>query len=175
MEEKYGKKLSTLKVSGMIYLPTVMLSILFGAVFFILLSLKIKNGAEAVVGVPVIVIIGIIFVACVYSIIRQAVNVKMDVYDKHLVEYTMFKTNVIAADEVKAILWQFPGANPMNSRAARVNNTSAEFIFNDSTKKSKKIQDSYYQNMEKEISSWQSRNAIPKDLEVKKKAGHRYD
>ncbi len=38
-----------------------------------------------------------------------------------------------------------------------------------------KIQDSYYQDMEKNISAFQVRNNIPKDLETQKKGGHRYD
>ena len=72
------------------------------------------------------------------------------------------------------IIWQFPGVNPMNPRAARVNNTSAEFIFKDGSK-TLKIQDSFYQEMEKEISAFQRRNEIPADLENKKKRGHRYE
>ena len=34
MEEKYGKKVSTLKTSGMIYLPTGMAVVLFGIITF---------------------------------------------------------------------------------------------------------------------------------------------
>lgn len=40
MEEKYGKKYTTLRLSGMIHLPFVMLSILFAVVFVACLDRK---------------------------------------------------------------------------------------------------------------------------------------
>ena len=107
-------------------------------------------------------------------LIRQAVSVNLEVYEKALVQNNLFGKTVVMAEDVRAILWQFPGANPVNSRAARINNTSAEFIFKDGSK-TVKIQDSYYQDMEKNISAFQVRNNIPKDLETQKKGGHRYD
>ena len=80
----------------------------------------------------------------------------------------------LTREENPVVLLQFPGANPVNSRAARINNTSAELVFKDG-RKSMKIQDSFYQEMEKEISAFQRRNEIPADLENKKKGGHRYE
>lgn len=171
MEEKYGKKVTTLKLSGMIYLPLVMVCILTFVV-------TLATGVSAVRGnmkmLPVAIVACILFIACVIGLLRQILHVCMEVYDKHLVEVKMFGKNVIAADELRAMIWQFPGENPMNSRAARVNNTSAELIFKDG-RKTMKIQDSYYQEMEKTLSAFQSRNEIPKDLEVQKKGGRRYD
>lgn len=170
MEEKYGKKLSTLKVSGMIYLPTVMVTLLVSVVFGIFMF-KAINGTGSLV---VAIILGIVEVAAIYVLLRQIIRLKLEVYDKHLVEYNMFGTRVIAAEDIRAMIWQFPGVNPMNPRAARINNTSAEFIFKDNSK-TLKLQDSYYQDMEKELSAFQSRNGISKNLEVQKKGGRRYD
>ena len=171
MEEKYGKKVATLKLSGMIYLPLVMVSILFFVV-------TLATGISAIRGngkvLPIAIGALILFVVCIVGLLRQILHVSLEVYDKHLVEVKMFGNNVIAADDLRAMIWQFPGANPMNSRAARVNNTSAEFIFKDG-RKTIKIQDSYYQEMEKTLSAFQARNNIPKDLEVQKKGGRRYD
>ena len=171
MEEKYGKKVSTLKTSGMIYLPTAMATILFAVIFFATLASKLK-GSE--LSVAVIVVAGILFLGAAGLLIRQAVSVNMEVYEKALVQNNLFGRVVVQADDLRAILWQFPGANPVNSRAARVNNTSAELIFKDG-RKSMKIQDSFYQELEKEISAFQRRNEIPADLENKKKGGHRYE
>ena len=155
MEEKYGKKVGTLKTSGMIYLPTGMAVVLLGS-----WGLTIA--------------FGILFVIAVILLIRQAVSVNMEIYEKALVQNNLFGKTVVMAEDVRAILWQFPGANPVNSRAARINNTSAELVFKDG-RKSMKIQDSFYQNLEKEISAFQRRNEIPSDLENKKKTGHRYE
>ena len=171
MEEKYGKKVATLKLSGMIYLPLVMVSLIFFVVFLATVISAVRGNGKVL---AVAIIAGIGFVVCIAALLRQIISLRMDIYDKHLVEMKMFGKNVIAADELRAIIWQFPGANPMNSRAARVNNTSAELIFKDG-RKTIKVQDSYYQEMEKNISAFQSRNNIPKDLEVQKKGGRRYD
>ncbi len=171
MEEKYGKKYSSLRLSGMIHLPFVMLSILFAVVFVACLVTTLKGGRN-LMGVAIAA--GIVFVLLLVILLRQIFSLRLDIYENCLVQYNMFNQRVIRADEVRAIIWQFPGINPMNPRAARVNNTSAEFIFKDGSK-TMKIQDSYYQDMEKQISSFQTRNNIPKDLEVQKKGGHRYD
>ncbi len=170
MEEKYGKKLSTMKVEGMVYLPLVMCALLVSAVFVIFLLKAINATAPAFIAI----ILGVVDAAVIGGLLRQILYLKVEIYEKHLVQYNMFNIRVISADDIRAILWQFPGANPMNSRAARVNNTSAEFIFKDSTAKSLKIQDSYYQDLEKQITAFQTRNNIPKDLEVQKKGGQRY-
>ena len=172
MEEKYGKKVSTLKTSGMIYLPTAMAVILFGAAFFATLASKLKPESEG--SWAIIIIFGVLFVVAVVLLIRQAVKVNLEVYEKALVQNNLLGKVVVQADDLRAILWQFPGANPLNSRAARINNTSAELIFKDG-RKSMKIQDSFYQDLEKEISAFQRRNDIPADLENKKKGGHRYE
>jgi hypothetical protein len=172
MEEKYGKKTATLKTSGMIYLPTAMATILFGAAFFALLASKLKADSEtSIVGV---IAAGVCFVVAAVLLVRQAVSVNLEIYEKALVQHNLLSTKVFKAEDMRAILWTFPGANPMNSRAARINNTSAEIIFKDGTK-TVKIQDSYYQNLEKEVSAFQRHNDIPADLETKKKGGHRYD
>jgi|GEM_PF-2282384 len=173
MEDKYGKKVASMHVSGMIYLPTVMLTILFAAVFFATLVSVIRGNPSLL---AVVIIAGICMIGAAVLLLRQILKVRMDVYEDTLVQVNLFGTVVIRADDVRAMLWQFPGINPMNPRAARVNNTSAEFVFKDSARKTLKIQDSYYQDMEKIISAFQSRNNIPKDLENQKKKGaHRYD
>ena len=170
MEEKYGKKVSTLKTSGMIYLPTGMAVVLFGIITFA--SLGPASRGES--GWGVFIGFGIAFLIAVILLIRQAVSVNMEVYEKALVQNNLFGKTVVTADDIREILWQFPGENPVNSRAARINNTSAELVFKDG-RKSLKIQDSFYQEMEKEISAFQRRNEIPADLENKKKGGHRYE
>ena len=171
MEEKYGKKYTTLKLSGMIHLPFVMLSILFAVVFVACLVTTLKGGRN-LMGVAIAA--GIIFVLVFVLLLRQIFSLRLDIYEDTLVQQNRFNQKVIRADELRAIIWQFPGENPMNSRAARINNTAAEFIFKDGSK-TVKIQDSYYQDMEKVISAFQVRNNIPKDLETQKKGGHRYD
>lgn len=171
MEEKYGKKYSTLRLSGMIHLPFVMLTILFGVAFVALLVTTMK-GTQNLMAVAIIA--GIAFVVFLVILLRQIISLRMDIYESTLVQQNMFGQKIIRAEDLRAILWQFPGVNPMNPRAARVNNTSAEFIFKDGSK-TLKIQDSYYQDMEKQISAFQTRNNVPKDLEVQKKGGHRYD
>ena len=171
MEEKYGKKYTTLKLSGMIHLPFVMLSILFAVVFVACLVTTLKGGRN-LMGVAIAA--GIVFVLVLTLLLRQIFSLRLDIYEDTLVQQNLFNQKIVRADELRAIIWQFPGANPMNSRAARVNNTSAEFIFKDGSK-TLKIQDSYYQDMEKNIAAFQTRNSIPKDLEIQKKGGRRYD
>ena len=170
MEEKYGKKVSTLKTSGMIYLPTGMAVVLFGIITFASLGPRLRG--EGSWGVTIG--FGIAFLIAAALLIRQAVSVNLEVYETALVQNNLLGRTVVKADDIRAILWQFPGANPVNSRAARVNNTSADLIFKDG-RKSMKIQDSFYQDLEKEISAFQRRNDIPADLENKKKGGHRYE
>ena len=171
MEEKYGKKYTTLKLSGMIHLPFVMLSILFAVVFVACLVTTLKGGRN-LMGVAIAA--GIIFVLVFVLLLRQIFSLRLDIYEDTLVQQNLFNQKVIRADELRAIIWQVPGVNPMNPRAARVNNTSAEFIFKDGSK-TLKIQDSYYQDMEKGIAAFQTRNNVPKDLEVQKKGGQRYN
>ena len=171
MEEKYGKKVATLKLSGMIYLPLVMVAIIC---FIVTIATGVSAAKGSSTALPIAIVAGVLFLLVVAGILRQIIHLRMDVYEKYLVEVKMFGSNVIAADDLRAMVWQFPGANPMNSRAARVNNTSAEFIFKDG-RKTIKVQDSYYTEMEKVLSAFQTRNNIPKDLEVQKKGGHRYD
>ncbi len=170
MEEKYGKKYATLKLSGMMHLPFVMGTILFAVAFAALLISTLRGANLLGAAIPC----GIVFVVFLAILLRQIFTLRMDVYESTLVEYSMTSKREIRAEDLRAILWVFPGANPMNSRAARINNTSAEFIFKDGSK-TVKIQDSYYQDMEKNISAFQVRNNIPKDLETQKKGGHRYD
>ena len=171
MEEKYGKKYGTLRLSGMIHLPFVMLSILF-AVVFVACRVTTLKGGRNLMGVAIAA--GIVFVIVLTLLLRQIFSLRLDIYEDTLVQQNLFNQKIVRADELRAIIWQFPGANPMNSRAARVNNTSAEFIFKDGSK-TLKIQDSYYQDMEKNIAAFQTRNSIPKDLEIQKKGGRRYD
>ena len=170
MEEKYGKKYGTLKLSGMMHLPFVMLSILFAVAFVALLISTLKGANLLGAAIPC----GIVFVLALVILLRQIFVLRLDIFESTLVEYGMAGKREIHAEDLRAILWTFPGANPMNSRAARINNTSAEFIFKDGSK-TVKIQDSYYQDMEKNISAFQVRNNVPKDLEIQKKGGHRYD
>lgn len=171
MEEKYGKKYTSLRLSGMIHLPFVMLSILFAVVFVACLVTTLRGGRN-LMGVAIAA--GIVFVIVLVLLLRQIFTLRLDIFEDTLVQHNLFNQRVIRADEVRAIIWQFPGINPMNPRAARVNNTSAEFIFKDGSK-TVKIQDSYYQEMEKGIAAFQTRNNIPKDLEVQKKGGQRYN
>ena len=170
MEEKYGKKYARLKLSGMMHLPFVMLTILFAVAFVALLVSTLRGANLLGAAIPC----GIVFVCALVILLRQIFSLGMDVYESTLVEHNMTGKREIHAEDLRAILWVFPGANPLNYRAARINNTSAEFVFKDGSK-TVKIQDSYYQDMEKNISAFQVRNNIPKDLEVQKKGGHRYD
>ena len=171
MEDSYGKKYKSLRLSGMIHLPFVMLTILFCVAFIALLKSAL-GGNSALIG-PAIAC-GVLFVLFLAFLLRQIISMRLDVYESTLVQQNLFSKKVIRAEDVRAVIWQFPGENPMNSRAARVNNTSAEFIFKDGSK-TMKIQDSYYQDMEKGIAAFQTRNNIPKDLEVQKKGGQRYN
>ena len=172
MEDSYGKKYKSLRLSGMIHLPFVMLTILFCVAFIALLKSAL-GGNSALLG-PAIAC-GVLFVLFLAFLLRQIISMRLDVYESTLVQQNLFNKKVIRAEDVRAVIWQFPGENPMNSRAARVNNTSAEFIFKDAATKTWKIQDSYYQDMEKAISDFQARNGIPKDLEHEKKGGQRYN
>ena len=172
MEDSYGKKYQSLRLSGMIHLPFVMLSILFCVAFIALLKTTI-GGNKALIG-PAIAC-GVLFVLFLAFLLRQIISMRLDVYESTLVQQNLFNKKIIRAEDVRAVIWQFPGVNPMNSRAARVNNTSADFIFKDAATKTWKIQDSYYQDMERAISDFQARNNIPKDLEHEKKGGQRYN
>ena len=149
MEEKYGKKYTTLKLSGMIHLPFVMLSILFAVVFVACLVTTLKGGRN-LMGVAIAA--GIIFVLVFVLLLRQIFSLRLDIYEDTLVQQNLFNQKVIRADELR----------------------SAEFIFKDGSK-TLKIQDSYYQDMEKGIAAFQTRNNVPKDLEVQKKGGQRYN
>jgi hypothetical protein len=170
MEEKYGKKQATLRSQGMILLPLIMAVILLAVVFSAVLVTGLKSGS---INYPVVIVSGLLALAVIVLVVRQIISVGLIVYERGLVQVNMFGKREIAADDISAMVWTFPGTNPLNSRAARINNTAADIIFKDGSK-SLKVQDSYYRDLEKELSSFQSRNNIPANLEKKSKS-KRYD
>ena len=172
MEEKYGKKVATLQTQGMIYLPTVMVTILFAAVFFGMLVSGLRSETGPMWAVIIIAGIGMIVAAVV--LVMQATKINLVIYENYLVQNNLFGKREINAEDIRAMIWQFPGPNPINPRGARINNTSAEILFKDGSK-SIKVQDSYYKNFEKELGAFQRSHNIPSDLEKKKKGGNRYD
>ncbi len=170
MESKFGEKKGELGLQGMIYLTTVMVFVLFGAAFAAVLISGINGGS--VNAVPT-VILGALALLSLAVLIRQMVSVKLYIYENCLVRVSMFEKRVMPVDGIRAILWTFPGENPLNPRAARINNTSAEVIFRDGSK-SVMLRDSYYRDMEKKIADFQNENGIPKTLESDRRGGRRY-
>jgi hypothetical protein len=170
MEENYGKKQAVLKIQGMILLPVVMAVLLLAVVFASVLITGLRNGS---VNIPVVVISGILAVCALVILVKQIFTVNLVIYENTLVQNNLFGKKVIPADTISAMIWTFPGANPLNSRAARINNTAAEIIFKDGSK-SLKVQDSYYRDFVKELSAFQNNNNIPADLEKKSKS-KKYD
>jgi hypothetical protein len=170
MEENYGKKQAVLKIQGMILLPVVMAVLLLAVVFASVLITGLRNGS---VNIPVVVISGILAVGALFILIKQIFTVNLVIYENTLVQNNLFNKKVIPADTISAMIWTFPGENPLNSRAARINNTSAEIVFKDGSK-AVKVQDSYYRDFVKELSAFQKNNNIPADLEKKNKS-RKYD
>ena len=74
MEEKYGKKYTSLKLSGMIHLPFVMLSILFAVVFVACLVTTLRGGRN-LMGVAIAA--GIVFVIVLVLLLRQIFTLRL--------------------------------------------------------------------------------------------------
>ncbi len=170
MEENYGKKQAVLRVQGMILLPIVMAVLLFSVVFAAVLITGLNNGN---VNLPVVIISGILDIGAILILLKQIFTVNLVIYEKCLVQNNLFGKKVMPAESISAMIWTFPGANPLNSRAARINNTAAEIIFKDGSK-AVKVQDSYYRDFVKELSAFQKNNDIPANLEKKSKS-KKYD
>jgi hypothetical protein len=147
-----------------------MAALLFTVVFASFLITGLSNGN---VNIPLVIIFGILALGALTVLIKQIFTVNLVIYERCIVQNNLFSKKVMPADGISAMIWTFPGANPLNSRAARINNTAAEIIFKDGSK-SVKVQDSYYRDFVKELSAFQNKNNIPANLEKKNKS-RKYD
>lgn len=170
MEEKYGKRLKRFGTVPMVYMPMVCAEIALIIVFGALLNGNLKNGqifsfamviALILMLAVLVIVIRLIFVSCV------------ELYDQAIVVRGLTNVDVYEIDKIDAILWTFPGVNPVNSRSARVNNTFAELIVK-GERKGIKLSADYYKGLEKPLTAYQNERGIPANLEIKKGA-KRYD
>ena len=160
MEEKYGKKLYKLNTLPMVYMPEVFLVVALIVVFGALLSTNINNGT--IITAPLVIVFVILVVALVVTI-RIIANSRVEIYENAIGVFTMTGGKFYTVDQITAIIWTFPGANQINSRAARTNNTIAELIIK-GEHKSVKLSDAYYRNLEKPLTAFQTAHKIPNIL-----------
>lgn len=160
MEEKYGKKVHRFGTLPAVFMPEVCLEIALMVVFGALLYSNLKKGQ--IFSAPLIIAF-ILLIAVLVFVIRLIVSCRVELYDEAIVVYTMFGCKEYPLDKISAILWTFPGVNPINSRAARTNNTIAELIIK-GEHKSVKLSDAYYKNLEIPLTGYQTERNIPKEL-----------
>ncbi len=160
MEEKYGKKLHKLGTLPMVYMPEVCLDVALIIIFGVLLNSAIKSGAYVTAGVVVSFILAAAVFVFVFRLIFAS---RVEIYENAIVVFGIFGSKVYEAEKISAIIWSMPGANAVNSRAARTNNTIAELIIK-GEHKSVRLSDAYYRNLEKPISAFQAAHKIPKEL-----------
>lgn len=160
MEEKYGKRVQKFGTLPMVFMPEVCLEIVLMVIFGALLYSNIKKGQ--IFSVPLIIAF-ILMIAVLIFVIRLIVVCRVELYDEAIVVHTQFGKKEYPLDKITAILWSFPGANQINSRAARTNNTIAELIIK-GEHKSVKLSDAYYKNLEIPLTAYQVEHKIPKDL-----------
>ena len=159
MEEKYGKRLHKMGTLPMVYMPEVALCVALIVVFGVLLSSFI-NGSG---GIAPVIIVFILMAAALVVTVRIIARCRVEIYENAIAVYTQWSQKVYTVDQISAIVWTFPGANQMNSRAARTNNTIAELIIK-GEHKSVKLSDAYYRNLNKPITAFQTAHNIPNIL-----------
>lgn len=168
MEEKYGKKIRKFGTVPMVFMPFVCLEIALIVVFGAVLNSGIKNGN---IFSAAVIISFILMLAVLVVVIRLIAIARVELYDNAIVVYKLFGVDEYPLEKISAILWTFPGANAINSRAARTNNTFAELIVKGEAK-SIKLSADYYKDLEKPLTAYQNERNIPSDLEQRTK--HKY-
>lgn len=168
MEQKYGKKVRKFGTVPMVFMPFICLLAALIIIFGALLSSNLKKGA--LISAPLIIAF-VLLIAVLVIVIRLIAVVRVELYDNAIVVFKLFGVDEYPLEKISAILWTFPGANPINSRAARTNNTFAELIVKDQHK-SVKLSADYYKGLEKPLTAYQNERGIPSDLETRTK--HRY-
>ena len=161
MEEKYGKKLHKLGTLPMVYMPEVFLVVVLIIAFGAFLATNI-NGGGPVITAPVVISFILLILALAVTI-RLITNCRVEIYENAIGVFTMKGGTFYTVDQITAIIWTFPGANAVNSRAARTNNTIAELIIK-GQHKSVKLSDAYYKNLEKPLTAFQTSHKIPNVL-----------
>ena len=160
MEEKYGKRLYKLGTLPMVYMPEVCLEVGLIVVFGALLNSNLKKGQ--IFSAPLIISL-VLAAAVLLLVIRLIAVCRVELYEDAIAVYSMFGSKVYTAEQISAIIWSYPGTNPINARAARTNNTIAELIIK-GEHKSVKLSDAYYRNLEKPLTAFQTSRKIPKEL-----------
>ena len=168
MEAKYGKKLRKFGTVPMVYMPFVCLEVALIVIFGAILNSNIKKGD--IISVALIISF-ILMIAVLVVVIRLIGVARVELYDNAIVVYKLFGVDEYPLEKISAILWSFPGANAVNSRAARTNNTFAELIVKGEAK-SVKLSADYYKDLEKPLTAYQNEREIPSDLETRVK--HKY-
>lgn len=168
MEEKYGKKLRKFGTVPMVFMPFVCLEVALIVIFGAVLNSNLKSGQIISVA---LVIAFILMIAVLIVVIRLIAVARVELYDNAIVVYKLFGVDEYPLEKISAILWTFPGANAINSRAARTNNTFAELIVKGESK-SVKLSADYYKDLEKPLTAYQNEREIPSDLETRTK--HKY-
>lgn len=168
MEEKYGKKIRKFGTVPMVYMPEVCLEVALIIVFGALLNSNLKSGH---LFSPALVIAFVLMVAVLILVIRLVAVARVELYDTAIVVYSLFGVKEYPIEKISAIIWTFPGANAVNSRAARTNNTIAELIIKGESK-GVKLSADYYKDLEKPLTAYQTERNIPNDLEQHSK--HKY-
>lgn len=168
MEAKYGKKLRKFGTVPMVYMPFVCLEIALIVIFGAILNGNLKSGQ---IFSAALVIAFVLMIAVLVVVIRLIAVARVELYDTAIVVYKLFGVDEYPIEKISAILWTFPGANAVNSRAARTNNTFAELIVKGEPK-GVKLSADYYKDLEKPLTAYQNERKIPSDLEQHVK--HKY-
>ncbi len=168
MEQKYGKKVNKFGTVPMVFMPFICLLVALIVVFGAILNGNLKSGNLISAA---LVISGVLMIAVLIIVIRLIAVARVELYDNAIVVYKLFGVDEYPLEKVSAILWTFPGANAVNSRAPRTNNTFAELIVKGEPK-SIKLSADYYKGLEKPLTAYQNERNIPSDLETRAK--HKY-
>ncbi len=168
MEQKYGKKLRKFGTVPMGFMPFICLEIVLIIIFGVCVNSALKAGNLFSTAVIITFILAAVVMVLV---VRLIVVSSVELYENAIVVRGLFKVDEYPLEKISAILWTFPGANAVNERAPRTNNTSAELIVKGAAK-GVKLSCDYYKDLEKPLTAYQNEKGIPSDLETRSK--HRY-
>lgn len=118
----------------------------------------------------------VLFLAGVLFIVycaRLLMYCRIDLHEKAIIVYQMFKTQEIPLDDIFAIYWDFPGQNSINSRGPNKNVTTAEILM-EGGRLAYRVTSGIYKDVESKLGDYQASHDIQKDLE-KKSSGSRHN
>jgi hypothetical protein len=164
LEEKFGSKYGKVEAT-MSTLPIAVAGMLIVGICFLIavaaqIYFAVSKGSLSVVALIVCCVAAVALLG--YSIYTLA-QCKVYLFEKGIVAVHVGKVEEMPIEDITCILWDFPGAAQGNDKGPRKNVTTAEVIFR-GHRKSFKMSDGYYDNVETNVGNWQAAHKIPREL-----------